>query len=177
MNNISKIQINSEDVIKIAEQIVEFLSNNPGDFTGAAKLVKIPREKLLELLDKFPGLFADIEDAYFDKLNSLCRLDAMGRNLPGEFDNFDFEKAKTLLTWRQKEIMQINRDRRKAEANKVIEISNYDASKAIREHLAKQNLITLTENQNGQTKDPEITADINDIVTTGTTTDDDCSDE
>lgn len=145
--------LNAEDVIKIATAIVEHLTLNPGDFAGAGQMVGLSRDKVMSLIDRFPELFSDIEEQYFDKLNSLCRIAALGKELPPGHEDFNFNMARTLLTWRQKEVAQIKKEKRVEKKENTINVTRLDASKIIQEHLSKYNSVIIPEIGNVTSKE------------------------
>lgn len=145
--------INEQQALTIIEGISAYLIENPGDYAGAGSKYGIPREKVIDLLAKYPAMFADADDKYFDKLNYLMRLSALGKKMPEGHENFNFNQAKTLLLWRQKEVKEfqkINKAEAKSPEAEAIENNFLEKSQLLEEHLLKIKLLTNSEHEDGE---------------------------
>jgi hypothetical protein len=149
MTELATQQANLARVTRLCEQIVTYLAEWPGDYAGAAKKAGTTRETVIQLYDRYPELFNDIEDQYYDRLTSLCKLVAMGKSLPHEFEHFDFNAAKIILQWRQKELSEVRKQTRKSkQSNEPLTFEIGSETQQILEEKLK--LITPKGDDNGQ---------------------------
>ena len=99
---------------------VEYLRENPRDWSGAAKLVGVSRHDLFREMKFNPGPFRCVMDEWLDRLESKVMRCGMGED--EDLDEFPFTKAMAILKVARAETWGSNyRARKEAREQKVIE--------------------------------------------------------
>ena len=129
--------LNREQVGKV----LEYLRENPRDYTGAGRVVGLSRSDLFEEMRENPAPYRGVMDEWLDRLESRLMRSGMG-----ELEDFPFNKAIAILRVARAEVWgSSSRSRKEAQEQKTIETSakkrltdDGEAGKMIERYLTHQ---------------------------------------
>lgn len=83
------------------EKALDYLRKHPLDYNGAAKLLEMGFLEFMEFRGLHLSEFMAVEEETYNLIEHLTMLQALGQELPEEYANFDFQKARFVLQCRK----------------------------------------------------------------------------